>query len=443
MTRLFFTCSIAINLMVGYAPLSRAETWMDTIEYSGTIEIEAAYNTDVGAAQKLEAIIQPEVNANLLEDLGFTTILRLRGDVYDNLAPDIPLQENRSSLSRRWFISDNIDAELREFYFDAYINDTFLRIGKQQIVWGQADGLKVLDVVNPQSFREFILDDVDNSRIPLWAVNAEFSLGNAQALQLIWIPDTTYHNIPDRGSAYAFSSSRLIPQVPNGFNAVVNRSNKGSNTLADSDMGLRYSTFFDGWDITLNYLYHYNDLPVLYREITRTTVTVNPEYERTHLIGSSLSNAFGGYILRSELGYSTNRYHINQGLNDADGIAKTGDFSYVLGLDYGGFDDMFVSGQFFQSILTRDPSGVTRDQVENTLTFLANRTFINETWKAEIQLLYSLNDNDGLFRPKLSHELASNINIWLGADVFYGNTDGLYGQFNDQDRVYVGLEWGF
>jgi hypothetical protein len=54
-----------------------------------------------------------------------------------------------------------------------------------------------------------------------------------------------------------------------------------------------------------------------------------------------------------------------------------------------------------------------------------------------------LNDGDGVVRPKISHEFSSNMNIWLGADVFYGDPDGLYGQFDEQDRITVGFEWGF
>jgi hypothetical protein len=104
---------------------------------------------------------------------------------------------------------------------------------------------------------------------------------------------------------------------------------------------------------------------------------------------------------------------------------------------------VFLSAQFFQSVLTEDHPGVSRDQVENTITLLAERIFANETWKAEILLIQSLNDGNGVVCPKISHEFSSNLNIWLGADVFCGNPDGLYGQFNDQDRVFFGFESGF
>ena len=43
---------------------------------------------------------------------------------------------------------------LREAYVDTEVGDWDLRLGKQQVVWGTADGIKLLDIVNPTDFRE-------------------------------------------------------------------------------------------------------------------------------------------------------------------------------------------------------------------------------------------------------------------------------------------------
>ncbi|MDX1778021.1 MAG: DUF1302 family protein, partial [Thermodesulfobacteriota bacterium] len=60
---------------------------------------------------------------------------------------------------------------LREFYFDYHSNDWEIRIGKQMIVWGEIDGFRLLDLVNPFDLRQFILDEYEDSRIPQWGVN--------------------------------------------------------------------------------------------------------------------------------------------------------------------------------------------------------------------------------------------------------------------------------
>lgn len=103
---------------------------------------------------------------------------------------------------------------------------------------------------------------------------------------------------------------------------------------------------------------------------------------------------------------------------------------------------MFLSAQFFQSVLTEGHPGVSRGQVENTITLLAEHNFANETWKAEILLIQSLNDGDGVVRSKISHEFSSNMNIRLGADAFYDDPDGLYGQFDEQNRDIILINIG-
>jgi hypothetical protein len=434
---------VMLMLLSHAAIAAEAENWSDKIKVSGTVETEWAVTPDQGDSQKFETIIQPELNTDLTDNASLTAILRLRADAYDKLEPGSSDEDSSSLFSRRVLIGDNVDAELREFYVDTFVGDTSLRLGKQQIVWGQADGLKVLDVVNPQSFREFILDEFDDSRIPLWTVNAEIPVGDDSRVQLLWIPDTTYHDLPERDGSYAFTTSRLVPLVPAGFNVAINEEDRPTNIFSDSDVGARFSTFYGGWDLTLVYLYHYNDAPVLYRTVGAGTVTINPEYERTHLIGGTASNAFGDFTLRSEVGYSTNSFFVTQNATDIDGVEESGEASYVIGLDYSGITDTFLSVQFFQSVLTDDVDGVTRDDVENTVTFLAERTFVNEIWKAETLFIHSLNDGDGVISPKLNYEYASNINVWVGADIFYGKSDGLFGEFNNEDRIYVGFEWGF
>ena len=39
--------------------------------------------------------------------------------------------------------------------------------------------------------------------------------------------------------------------------------------------------------------------------------------------------------------------------------------------------------------------------------------------------------------------LESNIKLWIGSDVFYGQPEGLFGQFKDNDRITFGFELGF
>ena len=51
-------------------------------------------------------------------------------------------------------------------------------VGKQQIVWGTADKLPILDVVDPFDFREFVLPEFADARVPLWSVLLRRTIGD-------------------------------------------------------------------------------------------------------------------------------------------------------------------------------------------------------------------------------------------------------------------------
>jgi len=62
--------------------------------------------------------------------------------------------------------------------------DLFLKVGKQQVVWGRTDLFRVLDVINPVDFsRNNIYDELSDIRIPMWMVQAEYRMGASETMQ--------------------------------------------------------------------------------------------------------------------------------------------------------------------------------------------------------------------------------------------------------------------
>jgi len=58
-------------------------------------------------------------------------------------------------------------------------------------------------------------------------------------------------------------------------------------------------------------------------------------------------------------------------------------------------------------------------------------------------LLYSPNNDDWLMQLQLKYLWLSNLEVWLGADIFSGDREGVYGQFRDRDRLLLGMKLGF
>lgn len=447
------TLLLGLALGIGSSPI-RAEPPPDESWLSGVVEdadlyleirSESALGFHKARMQKVDLTLEPELDLDLTHGLFVTAIARLRADAFDRLQPGRYPYHEFSNISRPARIGTNVELELRELYLEGKIGRNLFTIGKQQIVWGKADGLKVLDVVNPQSFREFILDDFDDSRIPLWTVNLEIPIHDV-TLQWLWIPDPTYDEIPESDALFAFSAPFIVPPPPPGIPVTVNTVDRPNNAFDDSDIGARLSTFWKGWDLTANYFYHYDDVPVLYRFASLTLsgpeVIVDPSYERTHLVGGTFSNAFGNLTVRGEAGYSTDRYFNTDDLDDRHGVDHAGEIQYVLGLDWWGFTDALVSFQLFQSFVTGSIPGLIRDDIESNVTLLGRRSILNDTLVVETIWIHSLNRNDGVIRPKIEYELSDTVRIWGGVDLFYGTRNGAFGQFGRRDRVVIGLRWG-
>jgi len=404
-----------------------------------TIVLDAEQSWSRDGRQKSLLATTIELSHSFSRDSAITAIVRAQFIGPDQLDPGEHSQASVSPASRRFSVNDTLEVELREFYWDLDLDRAQLRLGKQQVVWGQADGLKVLDVVNPQSFRQFILEDFDDSRIPIWMVNLELALDLGD-LQLLWIPDTSMHSLPTAGSTFEFTAP--FANIPSFIPISIKPVDRPDSILSDSDFGIRLAAFRGGWDVTLNYMYHYDDFPVLRKQVGPGGLGLTPVYERTHTLGGTASNSFGSFVLRTELAFNTDKYVDATIIGFNQGVEKSRELSYVIGLDWSGLRDTLLSAQIFQSRLL-DDGRYSRDDTETNFTFLLRRNFLNESFLLELLWIYHENDKDNLMRLKSQFELTSNINISLYADFFNGKPDQLFGQFEHRDQVGLRLTVGW
>jgi len=111
---------------------------------------------------------------------------------------------------------------LRELYLDSELGGWSLRLGKQQVVWGTADGIKLLDIINPTDFRELNQDTMADARIPIWMLNAERNIGDNGNIQFI-ISQHEENKIPglngngDSGHPFLMKGVDSITGQVNGF----------------------------------------------------------------------------------------------------------------------------------------------------------------------------------------------------------------------------------
>ena len=80
----------------------------------------------------------------------------------------------------------------RELYADAVVGDWWIRLGKQQIVWGKTDFFRLQDLINPVDFgQHFFYDSFEDIRIPQWMASVQWKAGawgplTDNAVQVVW-----------------------------------------------------------------------------------------------------------------------------------------------------------------------------------------------------------------------------------------------------------------
>ena len=437
---LLFFCGSVESQSTGPQKDPSGNRLKNAVRATALAETEIAYGFGKNKIQKAEIIFKPELDIALRKNIRWLIRGRLYAELMDNLEPGRPNQEEVSPFSRRLLIGDRVEAELREFYFDIKIRKSYLTLGRQQIVWGKADGLRIMDLVNPFNFREFILDDFEDSRIPLWSLKWDIPIRNVNA-QIVWIPDLSYHDFPDPGAAYSFQNP-----LPSEIIVRQKSLRKPDNALLDSDIGLKLSSFYKGWDISLNYLYFYDDSPVvattLYQENDQTVMELQAAYIRTHLAGTTFSNAFGQFSVRGELGLLPDKYFQAAEPESLTGLIKSTQLMGVAGIDYSGLSNTTLSFQVFYDWIPTQRELLNRQSFETNFSLLLSRNFMNETLTTDLIAVQNAQRGEGFARGSIGYLLRSNLKIWAGAEIIYGSKNTLLGQFRNQDRIFTGMEIG-
>lgn len=224
----------------------------------------------------------------------WNTVLLYRG-VYDSFYDIAPGDRQRgqvrsddlvggriSDLSRSRRDDLKFDNELREAYFDLRFRELplSLRLGRQQVIWGEADYFRLMDVWNPLDIRWHMQQEVswDEIRVPLWLIKAVWEFGTVGPLQHAYtefvynpgdyrpgiigdfLPRPWALPFPDplRAGQVQFDPTTrfsLTPRFDLG-GTTVQRGDFSRTARDASEIGARFAaTAPGGVEFTLNYLY--------------------------------------------------------------------------------------------------------------------------------------------------------------------------------------------
>ena len=332
-------------------------------------------------------------------------------------------------------LNENLDIILREAYLDMYFDDFDLRIGKQQIVWGKADGVFITDIISPRNLKEFILPEFEEIRLGVNALKFDY-YKNSSTFEFIWMPYFESAKLPDSNSIWFPEMSLKLP-----FEDINYKNTEMESNFKNSEFALKYSSLNEMMDFEIMGGYLWDD--TLVNQITKNennSITLNSEYKRMGVIGGSVGKEISGVILRSELAYYLNRSFQSLDLK-VNGISEKNSINSMIGFDYN-IKGVDFSTQFINTYISNYEDSIVNDETDTTLTLNIVEKFLRDTLTTQMFIYYGFNENDMLVKPKLSYDFSDGLVLYLGANMFVGD-NGQFGQFDKNDMIYSKIRYSF
>ncbi|WPD23520.1 MAG: DUF1302 family protein [Candidatus Electrothrix scaldis] len=327
------------------------------------------------------------------------------------------------------------EVELREAYLQGKLTDKLdLKIGRQIVVWGKSDNIRITDVLNPLDMREPGLTDIEDLRLPLAMTKLDYYFGNWE-LSGIAVHEIRFNKLPVYGYDFYSYDEPLPPE------------DEPANTLENTEWAISLSGIFTGWDLDLYYARIFNDTPhleyVVIDEENEST-EIQRKHERMHMFGFAYNKALGNWLVKTE-GALLNRVHYT----NRPGVGYTR-IDALVGVEYSGFNETSLSLELanhhinnHRPYLEDAPDGVYQDMYQ--LAFRCTRDFLNDTLSVTLlAMLYGPSSADGAYeRLSFDYDVTDTITLRGGA-VLYQSGDLLALQdVGDNDRIFAEIRYSF
>jgi hypothetical protein len=482
----FLLCSAAILLQAG--PSYGRFTFLDNkLALDGYLQNQTSYRLhDTAGLVSGENRFVLEVDYKPFSFLSFYGSWRT---IYD---PIYDLASDHSRFSKNFGkYEDEIELEnkFRALYADVRAGDFSFRVGRQQIVWGESDGLRLMDIINPlDERRQFFARDFSDIRIPLYALKAIYNIDTTSNffLELVYIPHFKKNeidsgdpvlsprtngpwSIPLPPPAFAPGPFGPIPLVP-----IIEKESRNHWFGHNQQYGGRLAREIAGWFVTLNFFSGIQQDPsVRFRRAIPVWIPPNTppnppslvqldlkqHFFRQNVAGFTFNKAFGLWVLRGEFATYIDEpvIQLDQSKEPDMVTKKTRQHSMI------GFDNktwirflnpeqmMSFSGQLFHYYTFNHEPTLAEGPYQQKLrahwfaaTLKINTEYYNGRIAPEVLIVKDISNRGWYIKPRVEFKFGDHWRPEIGALVFSGKKFTLpFGVMDDKDEIYFRLKYQF
>jgi hypothetical protein len=295
-----------------------------------------------------------------------------------------------------------------------------LRIGKQIVAWGRADGINPTDNITPRDLA-IMLPFEEDQRLGVAAAKLDWIVRPEHTLTVFATP---------------YFEPSVIPWPNSGPEKIETRPTRN---IANTQVGLRWNKVGEGFDWSISYFRGFSHLPSLVP--TRTPTTVEARYDRVQVLGADFARNFGRFGVRGEMAYS----HTDDRLG-RDPFVRNPQVYGVLGVDRTFFDNLNVNVQVFARHVYNhsDPRNLADpvarswavqsallagqlDHVGSGVTFRVSNKWLNDTLEVEVFGIVNARSRDGFLRPLITYSFSDRWKGTLAAELYRGRPGTQFG----------------
>jgi len=330
---------------------------------------------------------------------------------------------------------------LDEYEKELELKDTFIqgrltahldtKIGRQVVVWGTLDNLRVTDVLNPLDLRVPGMTDIDDLRLPVTMVKLDYYFSD-WAVSAMAIPEVRFSKWPVFGSDFFPAPVPLSPK------------DEPDNGFEDGQYAAALSGVFSGWDIGFYGADIYADQtyaepvsPALPAQLVR-------KHARVKMLGSATNLAIGNWLLKAEVAWLDDLRYTNTPGSEYTRIDLGG------GVEYTGFSEATVSLEAanrhirdYDSRLEQAPDEIRKNEFQWALRF--TKDFINDTLTLTLLAsTFGIKADDGAFeRLDAEYDITDALAIRGGIVLYQAGDKGLFQDVDGNDRCFVVMKYHF
>lgn len=353
---------------------------------------------------------------------------RLRGELQKTFGKSscfVSFNVNQNSI-----LKQQEGFELREAYLDFSDTHWSFKLGRQLIIWGNADGVRICDQVSPMDMSEFLARDYDDIRMPVEALQIKYNVHSMQ-IELVYIPIFKSFILPTNPD-----NPWSLP-LPNTAQILGN--NTPAKTFKNGEIGGRIAFKLPGIDFSLSSLYTFNKMSLMYQKREGSFSIIEPTFHRECFIGGDFSLPISQCVLRGESAFTFNKAWMHSNYQKSSNHHS---INSLIGLDWYAPHQWFVSTQLSNESIFNYDQDIAESQNTTLLTVNISKSILNNTLKISNFLYADLNHQSSFNRTSLDYALSDQIHLYMGYDHFHG-TQGRFGIYQDNSEFWIKAKYNF